>query len=436
MFDGPQEVAMVEGTKGSLWEATAAPSTPWPELKGDLVADIAIVGGGYTGCGAALAAAGSGAKVVLLESHDIGWGASGRTGGQVIPGLKYDPDELEAMFGPELGPRVVAAVGSVGDEVFGLIDRHGIECEATRKGWLQPAISARTLDMVKRRSEQWARRGAPARFVDRARISELIGSERYLGGWEDGRAGHVQPLSFNRGLASAAARAGARIFVRSPARQLVKDGGRWLLRSAAGSVRADAVILGTNGYTDALWPGLARTVVPMISMQAATDPLPAELGGRILPQGHCASDTRRLLWYYRRDAAGRLLMGGRAPFREILGPADAVNLRAAVDALFPWLREVPFTYHWGGRVAMTKDHLPHLHQLAPGVWSALGYNGRGVGLAPLLGRYLAELIAGKRPADIPFPVTAMRPIFGYPFTRTVARALIRYYRLRDRLEVE
>ncbi len=427
---------MVQGTKGSLWEATAVPSTAWPALKGELTADIAIVGGGYTGCAAALAAASNGARVVLLESEDIGWGASGRTGGQVIPGLKYDPDELEAMFGPELGPRVVAAIGSVGDEVFGLIDKHGIECEATRKGWLQPAISARTLDIVKRRCDQWARRGAPVTFVDRTRIGELIGTGRYLGGWEDRRAGQVQPLSFNRGLAAAAGRAGAEIYVRSPARQMVKDGNRWLLRGDSGAVKASAVILGANGYTDGLWPGLSRTVVPMISMQAATDPLPAELGGRILPQGHCASDTRRLLWYYRRDAAGRLLMGGRAPFREDLGPADAINLRAAVDSLFPWLRDVPFTYHWGGRVAMTKDHLPHLHQLAPGVWTALGYNGRGVGLAPMLGRYLAELIAGKRPDDIPFPVTAMQPIFGYPFTRTIARALIRYYRLRDQLEVE
>ena len=222
---------MVDGTKGSLWEATAVPATAWPALKGELSADVAIVGGGYTGCAAALAAAGAGASVVLLESHDIGRGASGLTGGQVIPGLKYDPDELEAMFGAELGPRLVAAIGGVGDEVFGLIERHRIDCEATRKGWLQPAISARTLEMVKRRCDQWARRGAPANFVDRSRLGELIGTDQYLGGWEDRRAGHVQPLSFNRGLAAAAGRAGARIFVRSPARQLAKDGSRWLLRS-------------------------------------------------------------------------------------------------------------------------------------------------------------------------------------------------------------
>lgn len=419
---------------GSLWAATAVGETAWPVLRGEVRADVAVVGGGFTGCAAALALAGAGARVALLEAHYIGWGASGRTGGQVIPGLKFDPDELETMFGPELGPRVVAAVGSVGNEVFGLIDRHGIACDATRKGWLQPAVSARTHRLVEHRCEQWAQRGAPVAVVDRTRMAELVGSELYLGGWEDRRAGHVQPLSFNRGLAAAAQRAGAEIYVGTPAASLELRDGRWRVATPAGSVTADTVLLGTNGYTDGLWPGLARTVVPMMSFQAATGPLPPALGGGILREGHCASDTRRLLWYFRRDAAGRLVMGGRAPFREDLGAADAGLVRTAVDRLYPQLRQVPFEYHWAGRVAMTRDYLPHLHQLAPGVWTALGFNGRGVGMAPLMGRLLAELAQGAKPADIPFPVTAMRPILGYPFTRVVARALVRWYRLCDRIE--
>jgi len=419
--------------QGSLWEATAQGRTDWPTLRGDVATDVAVIGGGFTGCGAALALAGR-ARVALLEAAEIGSGGSGRTGGQVIPGLKYDPDELERMFGPELGPRLVEAVGSVGDEVFGLIDRHGIACDAVRRGWLQPAISPRTLELVRRRCEQWARRGAPVVFHDRDRIAALVGSTIYHGGWEDGRAGHVQPLTLNRGLADTAARLGAQVYARSPVRSLQRDGGRWRLVTAGGTVTADTVLIGTNAYTDALWPGLARTVVPMVSLQAATDPLPPELGAAILPQGHCASDTRRLLWYFRRDAAGRLLMGGRGPFRDNVLPEDLVNVRAAVDRLFPQLRATPFRYHWGGKVAMTKDHLPHLHQLAPGAWTVIGYNGRGVGLGPLLGRFMAELALGGKPADIPFPITAMKPILGYPFTRTVARALVRYYRYLDKRE--
>ncbi len=419
----------------SLWASTASADRDWPTLEGRQRADVAVIGGGFTGCAAALALAERGASVALLESNLIGWGGSGRTGGQVIPGLKYDPDELEAMFGPELGPRVVAAVGSAADELFGLVARKGIACDAVRKGWIQPAFSPRTLETVTRRAEQWARRGADVAVLDRARTAELIGSDEYLGGWIDRRAGHIQPLSFARGLASAAHRAGAGIYVRSPATGLVRRQGKWSVSTPRGEVLADTVLIGTNAYTDELWPGLARTVVTMVSIVAATPPLPPELGAHILPEGQCASDTRRLLWYFRRDAQGRLLMGGRAPFREDVGPADAVHLREAVDRLYPQLANVPFEFHWAGRVAMTNDFMPHLHQLAPGLWAALGYCGRGVGMGVLLGRFLAELAQGTRPADIPFPVTAMKPIFGYPFTRTVARALVRYYRVRDRVEV-
>ena len=418
----------------SLWTATAIPDRDWPSLEGSVRADVAIVGGGFTGCAAALALAERGAKPALIEANLIGWGASGRNGGQVIPGLKYDPDELEAMFGPELGPRLVATVGSVGDEVFGLIAKHTIPCRPVRNGWLQPAFSTRTLQTATRRAEQWARRGADVAVLDRAQISALIGSDIYRGGWIDRRAGHLQPLSYVRGLAAAAHGAGAAIYARSPATSLTRQGSQWRLATPRGEILADTVLIGTNGYTDALWPGLARTVVPMVSFQAATGPIPPEIGAPILPEGQCVSDTRRLLWYYRRDSEGRLVMGGRAPFREDLGPADATHLRAAVDRLYPQLRPVPFEHYWSGRVAMTQDSIPHLHELAPGLWTGLGYNGRGIGLATLFGRLLAQLALGAAPADIPFPVTAMRPIRGYIFTRTVARALVRYYRLRDRLE--
>jgi len=396
--------------------------------------DAVVVGGGFTGCAAALALAERGASVVLVEASLIGWGASGRAGGQVIPGLKYDPDELEVMFGREAGARMIAATGSVGDEVFGLIGRHAIDCAPVRSGWLQPAVSLQALRTVTQRCEQWARRGADVEALDRHRLAELLGSEHYHGGWLDRRAGTVQPLSFVRGLAAAAQRAGARLYVRSPATALARRNGKWSLETPRGEVQADAVLLGTNGYTDRLWPGLRRTIVPLISIQAATQPLPANLGAAILPQESCASDTRRLTWYYRRDAQGRLIMGGRAPFHDNPGWADAAHLRAAIDTLYPQLKAVPLEYCWGGRVAMTQDHLPRLTELAPGLWAALGYNGRGIGLATLFGRLLAELAQGAASGDMPFPVTPMRPIAGHAFTRMAARTIVRYYRLRDRLE--
>ena len=418
----------------SLWAHTATPAVEGTPLRAPVQADVAIVGAGFTGCAAALALAQRGVKVRLLDAHAVGWGASGRTGGQVIPGLKYDPDELETMFGPELGRRMVEAVGGVGDEVFGLIDQHRIPCDATRRGWLQPAYSRRSLEVIARRCEQWQLRGARVALVDRARMAKLIGSDHYLGGWEDGRGGHVQPLSYVRGLAAAAQAAGAVIHTDSPATKLARQGTQWRVTTPQGTVDAPTVLLATNGYTDDLWPGLKRTVVPVHSFQAATIPLSASLGRDILPEGHAASDARRLLWYYRRDANGRLVMGGRAPFRDDLGPADAGYVREGVDRLFPQLKKTPFEFHWFGRVAMTQDHVPHLHRLENGLWAALGYNGRGVGMATLLGRFLAELATGTRPDDIPFPVTAMRPIAGYAFARLAVHALTSYYRVRDRLE--
>lgn len=418
----------------SLWTSTAAPDVEAAPLHGSVPADVVVVGAGFTGCAAALALAQRGAKVRLLDSNAVGWGASGRTGGQVIPGLKYDPDEIEAMFGPDLGSRMVDAAGSVGDEVFGLIERHSISCDAQRKGWLQPAFSRRSLELAKRRCEIWRRRGADVAEVGQSQMARLLGTDHYLGGWEDRRAGHVQPLSYVRGLAAAAQRAGATIHTDSPAVALTRQGARWRVATAQGAVDCDQVLLATNGYTDGLWPGLARTVVPVVSFQAATVPIPESLGKDILPEGHAASDTRRLLWYYRRDAHGRLTMGGRAPFREDRGAADAGYVRNAVDRLYPQLRGTPFEFHWSGRVAMTEDHIPHLNRLDTGLWAALGYNGRGVGMATLFGRYLAELASGARPQDIPFPVTSMRPIRGYPFTRLAARVLTSYYRVRDQLE--
>lgn len=418
----------------SLWASTAAADVAATALQGTVPADVVVVGAGFTGCAAALAMAQRGARVRLLEANVVGWGASGRTGGQVIPGLKYDPDEIETMFGADLGPRMVNAVGSVGDEVFGLIDRHVISCDAQRKGWLQPAFSTRSLDLAMRRCESWQRRGANVAPVDRSQMARLLGTEHYLGGWEDRRAGHVQPMSYVRGLAAAAQRAGAMIHIDSPAVSLTRQGAKWRVATPQGAVDADQVLIATNGYTDGLWPGLERTVVPMISFQAATVPIPDALGKDILPEGHAASDTRRLLWYFRRDAYGRLIMGGRAPYREDLGAADADYVRKAVNRLYPQLRGTPFEFHWSGRVAMTQDHIPHLNRLDNGLWAALGYNGRGVGMATLLGRYLADLASGVRPQEIPFPVTSMRPIQGYPFTRLVARVLTSYYRTRDQLE--
>src|SRR5207244_3979017 len=193
----------------SLWAATARPAPETPPLDASRQADVAIVGAGYSGLAAALQLAEAGVSVVVLEAGEPGWGASGRNGGQVIPGLKYDPDELVAMFGTEAGEHLVRVAGGAPDTVFDLIARHKIDCDARRCGWIQPAFAVADVGVITRRAEQWQRRGAPVAVLDRDTVRRLVGSPIYHGGWIDRRAGSVQPLRCARGLARAAHDAGA-----------------------------------------------------------------------------------------------------------------------------------------------------------------------------------------------------------------------------------
>jgi len=193
----------------SLWAATACAAPETPPLEGECTTDVAVVGGGFTGLSAALHLAEGGARTILLEAAEPGWGASGRNGGQVICGLKLDPDELIAKYGAERGERLVEFAGGAADLVFDLVSRHEIDCHAERSGWIQGVHATSKMPLAERRAEQWARRGARTEVVSRQRMAELTGTERYAGGWIDHRGGVLQPLSYARGLAAAARRASA-----------------------------------------------------------------------------------------------------------------------------------------------------------------------------------------------------------------------------------
>ena len=416
----------------SLWAATATAGPEFSELDGELRSQVAVIGGGYTGLSAALHLAEQGRDTVVLEAVDVGERASGLNGGQVIPGVKSDPDELQAMFGPRLGPKVVATVAQGPDLVFELIGRYRIDCDALRTGWIQPAAHERDLIPIRTRVEQWQRWGADVSLLDRAQTARLTGATCYCGGWIDRRGGTVQPLSYVRGLARAAERAGVRIRVRSPAIRLARQGQDWRIESPRGRLIASTVILATDAYTDRLMDPLRRSLVAVPSFQVATAPIPASLQQGILPEGQSASDTRQLLRYFRLDADGRLLMGSRGAFDQMASPQSARHLYDAVRQIYPQLEELPFEYHWNGLVAITADRLPHLHALAPGLLAGVGYNGRGIAMATMMGRLLARLATGATSDDIGFPVTTLEPMKLHRFARLGARAAMQYLRLRER----
>jgi glycine/D-amino acid oxidase-like deaminating enzyme len=417
----------------SLWSITAPAGPVCSRLVGTQRAQAAVIGAGYTGLSAALYLAEAGHDVVVLDSLDVGECASGLNGGQVIPGVKYDPDALESMFGVEAGARFVATAAAGPDLVFSLIERHGITCEATRTGWIQPAASDAALSQLARRAEQWWRRGAAVELLSRREVLQLTGSARYCGGLIDRRGGTVQPLAYVRGLAHALLRTSARVYTHSPATRLTHAGGAWTIETPQGSVTAPLVIVATNAYTGALTDVLRRTVVTVPSFQVATAPIPAPLRSTILPDRQAASDTRHLLRYFRLDAGGRLLLGSRGSFSQAPTWHDVQFHYRSVHEIYPQLQGIAFEYHWGGFVAITRDHLPHLHELGPGLFAGLGYNGRGVAMATMMGTLLARRALGASVEEIGFPVTPVTPMPLHAFSRPVARATIQYLRCIDAL---
>lgn len=411
----------------SLYAETARPAVSAPPLDGSKRVSVAIIGGGLTGLSAALHLAQQGADVTVLEAHEPGWGASGRNGGQVNPGLKHDPAQVEADFGPELGARMVAMSGEAPNVVFDLIRRHQITCEALQSGTLRAAFRERSASAVRSGAEQCARRGMPVSVLERAEIAASTGTRRYLCAMLDRRGGRVNPLGLSRGLAQAAVQAGATVHGATPVVRMQRNGREWQLTTPTGTVHADQVVFATNGYTDGLWSGMHRSIVPVYSAIVASAPLPADLMATVMPSQSVAYEAETVIVYYRLDEAGRLLMGGRSPSRDITAPGELPYLIRYAQRLWPRLRGIRWTHAWSGQLAITPDHYPHVHEPAPGVIACLGYNGRGVAMATAIGPQLARRILSN--AEIDMPVTTMRRIPLHRLWRSAVAGRVVYARL-------
>jgi glycine/D-amino acid oxidase-like deaminating enzyme len=417
----------------SLWADTAPPAPPTPPLAESRKADVLIVGGGFTGLSAALHLAEAGVQACVLEAHEPGWGASGRNGGQVNPSLKHDPDELVQLYGHARAEPLIDTVSRSADLVFDLIARHRIDCQPVRKGWIQAAYAQKDVAALHARAEQWAKRGVSTQQLDHAAVSARLGTEAFAGGWLDGRAGGIQPLAYTRGLVRAAQAAGAAVHGGTEVTALERRGTHWHASTSTGaSVTAEQVLIATNGYTGALWPKLSSTVLAANSFIVATEPLKGAAADAILPGGETASTSQRLLLYFRKDAQGRLLMGGRGHFADPAGPADFAHLERSLELLFPQLGPLRYEYRWAGRIAVTRDFMPHVHTPAPGVTVALGYNGRGIALATSMGKHVAARLVDAG-AGFPYPVTPITPIPLHGLQRFYVAGGVAWYSLLDRL---
>jgi glycine/D-amino acid oxidase-like deaminating enzyme len=415
----------------SLWAATAIAAPPTAAAQGDRKADVAIIGAGYTGLSAALHLAERGLDVAVLEAAETGWGASGRNNGQVIPGMKLDPDEVEAHYGTETGGRLAKWAGDAPALVFDLIERHAIVCAPVRSGWIQPAYTRAAVRTIEARWSQWARRGADVHLIDAKDLPALLGTEAFFGAWLDRRGGSIQPLSYARGLAAAAIKAGARVFTRSMVVSMQRDAAGWTLKTPAASIQARHDVVATAAYATDLVPGLKRSFVPVRTAQVATRPLTPNVLKTILPGRQVASDTRRLLTSFRISPDGRLVMGGSGA----TGGPHLVSLEGwlhrAADELFGRLAKLNWDFGWSGYFAVTTDHAPHIHEPDPSLLIALGCNGRGIALSTAMGRLLAERILGRDARELEIPITRMRPVHFHAFRKIGIAAATAAKRAQD-----
>ncbi|MBM9595980.1 NAD(P)/FAD-dependent oxidoreductase [Roseitranquillus sediminis] len=427
----------------SLWAEVAVPRAPASPLRGEVEAEVVVVGAGFTGLSAALHLARRGVAPIVVEAHAVGWGASGRNNGQVIPTLTAaEPDAMALRWG-EAGERFARLVGGSAAYLFDTVREEGIEAEAEAEaeqtGWFQPAHSPGRIRISEGRVAAWQRLGFPAELLDRAACEAMLGTDFWFGGMFNPTGGHVNPLGLARGLATAAERRGATIHEGSPVTAWTREGEGWRVRTAQGSVRARALILATNAYTDLVERTLAsrisRQVVPVLSWQMATTPLGDNLRAKVLPGRQAVSDTSGDLRFFRYDARNRMITGGA-----VIGgwrAAERVRNKAArrLAEAFPDMGVPEMSHVWSGYIGMTWDRFPCIHRLGPDGWTWTGCNGRGVALSVSLGREIAAAVTGTAERDLALPLSDPAPLPFPQVARRVAPAYLAWLRRKDRIEI-
>jgi glycine/D-amino acid oxidase-like deaminating enzyme len=395
------------GFESSLWFATGGPAPSFPVLADAIRTSVTIIGGGFAGTSLALALAEHGVAVTVLEARRIGWGASGRNGGFVVPTLsRLDPDRMTAMLG-ETGERLARTVGGAADTVFSIIRAHDIDCDHSQSGWHQPAHSAEAWTLLQSRFAQWSGRGFKVALLDSAETARRTGCAFLHGGLFFEAGGAVHPLKLVRGLAQAAGRLGAAIYERSMVRRITaKSGGGWTVESDRGAVASDWVVVCANARTRGLVPRLDGAAAPMRIVQAATRPIPEADRAHLFAKGEALSDTAINLFTYRFDRDWRLITGQLPIYpcqsRRALGDLMARRLQGMLG-----LRNLPeMEFVWPGTASVTPDYAPKLFELGPRMLATTACNGRGIAISVALGQALGRAIATGDWSAMPVPLSA------------------------------
>jgi gamma-glutamylputrescine oxidase len=401
-------------------------------LRGELRADVAVLGGGIAGCSAALHLAKRGFRVALLEARAVGYGASGRSGGQTIFGLAASQRSLAAKVGPRDARRLFDLSIEALDLTQSLIREYAIDCDY-HANHVHVATKPRHLPEL----NEWARElhedcGYPsARILDRGELQAHVRSERYLGGLIDPRSGHLHPLKYTQGLARAAESAGAKIFENSQVLRY-EDGPEVAVHTAQGIVRCAHLVLCGNVYLGAVAPSLARRILGVGTYIIATEPLGEARARELLPSNAAIADINWILDYFKRSADHRLLFGGRVSYSAVQPPRLAESMQQRMLRIFPTLADVKVAYAWGGYLDITMSRAPNFGRLAPNVYYLQGFSGHGMSLTGLAGKLVAEAVAGTAER---FDVFARIPQRDFPggalFRRPSLVMAMWYYRLRD-----
>ncbi len=418
----------------TLWHATARPLQDLAAIMCAIEADLLVIGGGFAGLSTALHAAEDGLSVVLVEAHHIAWGASGRNAGFVVPNFaKVDPAGIRAALGAP-GERLIAMAAGSGDLVFDLIRRHAIDCDGHQTGWIQPSHSDAAFAKAQSRVRQWSTLQRPVEVLDADAVTALTGVAGWRGGWIDRSGGVLNPVGYARGLAVAAAKAGAQLHEQTPVLGLERKGQDWLATTPGGSVQARRVVMATNAYAGTLWPGLARSFFPLRVFQVATQPLPLSVRTRLLPGGQSVSDTRRNLFTFRFDAQNRLISGGM----HFLSPGAETRVPRTIHRRLAQVLDLPdlppLAYAWSGMASVMPDYLPRLVELGPNLIAGFACNGRGIALSTAMGCELSDWATGKELASLAIPVKVATEIPFHALFRLAPNALLPVSMLRDRMD--